>query len=413
MFTTYGLIVLVLFLGSALFNLFISYLNYSYRNHPIPKNVQDVYQEKKYEDWRHYFMDNFRFDIMKQVVNTILILILLYAEIFRFIFTQVESLSQNKDLQVLFFIGIYYMLSFVIEIIFGYYQVFHIEEKHGFNKTTKKTFWLDKLKGLILAVVLGGGLVYLISVLFSHVNSFFYVATYLVLSTILIITNLFYVKWIVPIFNKITPLEDGELKDAIVKFSTKVGYEVGKIGIIDASKRSTKLNGYFSGFGKMKQIVLYDTLKIKMTTEEIVAVLAHEIGHYKYKHILSGIARTLIILAGYLSLLYFTLNIEGFYTVFGFDQVFLGFGMILFLVLLSPMEVILGFLLNSISRKHEFQADEYSAKQYNPNAMISSLKVIARNNYSNLTPHPLYAKLTYSHPPIGDRIEALEKFLSD
>lgn len=412
MFTTYGFIVLVLFLAPLFFNIFVSLKNYQNRSQPIPEHLSDIYPESRYQKWLKYFMTNFKFELLKQLLNAILILILLFAGVFSWIYTHIALLTQNPDLQVLFFVGVYFFLSFISETIYGYYQTFKIEDKFGFNTTSKKTFWLDRFKGLILSIVFGGGLLYLVSVLFSHLNSIFYLVTFFVLSFILVFVNLIYVKWIVPIFNKITPLEDGELKNAIMDFSKKVGYEIGKIGILDASKRSTKLNAYFSGFGKTKQIVLYDTLIQKMSTEEIVAVLAHEVGHYHHKDIITGMMRSLVILAGYLGLLYVTLNIQGFYTAFGFDNSFLGFGLILFMVLLSPLEILLGFLLNYISRKREYLADAYSAKHYKPEAMISALKLLAKNNFSNLTPHPLYVKLMYSHPSTGDRIIALEKFLS-
>jgi len=412
MFSTYGLIVLVLFLGTLFFNIFVSVKNYQNRNQPIPENLKDIYPEGRYQKWLKYFMTNFKFEVWKQIINAVLILILLFGGVFSFIYSKVLLLSQNADLQVLFFVGIYFLMSFIADTIYGYYQTFKIEDKFGFNTTSKKIFWIDRIKELLLSIVFGGGLLYLVSVLFSHLNSIFYVVTFFVLSSILIFVNLIYVKWIVPIFNKITPLDEGDLKEAIVTFANSVGYEIGKIGVLDASKRSTKLNAYFAGFGKTKQIVLYDTLIQKMTTKEIVAVLAHEVGHYHYKHIITGMMRSLIILAGYLGLLFVTLNIEGFYTVFGFDNAFLGFGLILFMVLLSPLEIILGFLMNYISRKREFQADAYSAKQYKADAMISALKELAKNNFSNLTPHPLYVKLMYSHPATRDRITALEKFLS-
>ncbi|MBU0997602.1 MAG: M48 family metallopeptidase [Firmicutes bacterium] len=412
MFTTYGIIVLVLFLAPLFFNIFVSLKNYQNRSQPIPEHLSDIYPESRYQKWLKYFMTNFKFELLKQLLNAVLILILLFAGVFSWIYTHIALLTQNPDLQVLFFVGVYFFLSFISETIYGYYQTFKIEDKFGFNTTSKKTFWLDRFKGLILSIVFGGGLLYLVSVLFSHLNSIFYLITFFVLSFILVFVNLIYVKWIVPIFNKITPLEDGELKNAIMDFSKKVGYEIGKIGILDASKRSTKLNAYFSGFGKTKQIVLYDTLIQKMSIEEIVAVLAHEVGHYHHKDIITGMMRSLVILAGYLGLLYVTLNIQGFYTAFGFDNSFLGFGLILFMVLLSPLEILLGFLLNYISRKREYLADAYSAKHYKPEAMISALKLLAKNNFSNLTPHPLYVKLMYSHPSTGDRIIALEKFLS-
>ncbi|MDD3123078.1 MAG: M48 family metallopeptidase [Candidatus Izemoplasmatales bacterium] len=408
MYAGYVILVLVLFLGTTIFQITISVLNYKNRFQTLPESVSDVYEEKKYKNWLSYFMDNFKFQTLQSVLNTIFILILLVTGFFPFIYGLTNELTSSVEVMTLLFVFVYFLLSFITESFFSYYQLFTIEEKYGFNKTTKKTFFLDKLKGFLLSIILGGGLLYLICILFASVGFMFYLYVYLILSTITVLINLLYVKLFVPIFNKLKPLEEGPLKEEIMSFAKSVGYEINKISVIDASKRSSKLNAYFTGFGKMKQIVLYDTLIEKMTVEEIVAVLAHEIGHNKHKHIISGLIQSLVVLAGYVFALYFILNIEGFYLAFGFDQIFLGFGLILFLLLLSPLEVLLGFLFNSISRVHEYQADLYSAKHYSGKAMVSALKNIARNNFSNLTPHPTYVKLTYSHPPIPDRIKAIE-----
>lgn len=405
----YQIIVLVLFLGTSIFTFLISLQNYNHRNSPIPECVQDVYVESKYQKWLAYFMTHFRFESIQNTVNTILILLLLFLGGVSFLYEGITSIISKPELQVVLFIGAYFILSFIVDLVFSYISTFKIEEKYGFNKTTKKRFVSDKIKSLLLTIVLGGGLIYLIAVIYEDLNQSFYIYTYLVLATILILMNLLYVKLFVPIFNKLTPLEDGELKTKIIEFAQSVGYEVGKISVINASIRSTKLNAYFSGFGKMKQIVLYDTLIQKMSVDEIVSVLAHEIGHNKHKHIISGMIRSLVILGVYMFALYAVLNLQGFYTAFGIDRIFLGFGLILFLVLLSPLEVILGLILNTISRKHEYQADAYAAKHYKKDAMISALKVLARNNFSNLSPDPLYVKLMYSHPPISDRINAIQE----
>ena len=235
----------------------------------------------------------------------------------------------------------------------------------------------------------------------------FYLYAWLSIIAIMILMNLFIVKLFLRIFNKITPLEDGELKDAVEEFAKKVGYEVNKISVMDASKRSTRLNAMFSGFGKMKQIVLYDTLVEKMSTDEIVAVLAHEVGHSKHKHVLLRLVQSIIVLSIYLGVLLFTLNSPEFSRAFGFTDSHFGFGLIIFAVLLSPISILIGLITSGIARKQECQADEFARANTKVNSMENALRVISKENFENLTPHPLYVKLRYSHPPTADRIKAL------
>ena len=218
-----------------------------------------------------------------------------------------------------------------------------------------------------------------------------------------------YTSVFIYIFNKLTPLEDGELKDEINKFAKNVGYEISKISVMDASRRSSKLNAFFSGFGKFKKIVLYDTLIEKMSTEQIVAVLAHEIGHNKFKHIWFNITQMVIVMGIYVSLFGFILKNQVFASSFGFTEINFGFALILFTVVISPISMLIGVLTSWFSRKHEYQADHFAATKYGIMHMEEALKVLSRENFANLTPHPLYVKLTYSHPPIVSRIKAIRK----
>jgi STE24 endopeptidase len=343
------------------------------------------------------------------VFSIILTIVLLLSGLFVVFKDISEDLSSNLDIQILIFLGIYFLISFVLGIFFSYYSQFSIEERYGFNKATKKTFVLDKIKGLILTIIFGGGLVYLLSTLYYNFENWFLITAWASLVAIMLFVNMFYVKLIVPLFNKLSPLEDGELRDKINSFGKQVGYEVSKISVIDASKRSTKLNAYFSGLGKMKQVVLYDTLIEKMSPDEIVAVLAHEIGHSKHKHIYSGIIQSAIMISLYLGALLFTLKSPELSTAFGFDDTHFGFGLIIFGILLSPISIIIGAITSGISRKHEYQADKYAVDHGYKLPMMNALKVLSKENFSNLTPHPLYVKLTYSHPPVGDRLEAINK----
>jgi len=330
-------LIITIIIASFSFDLWLSILNYRHRLVTVPEVVSNIYDEKEYNTWLSYTMENYRFGLISSFVNLVLILLYLLFGVFPYFESIAVGLSGNIHIQILIFLGIYYFISFFIGIFFSYYNHFSIEERYGFNKSTKKTFVIDKIKGLILTIIFGGGLVYLLSTLYYSVGSMFYIYAWICIVAILMFVNLFYVKLIVPIFNKLKPLEAGELKDGIEKFAKEAGYEVNKVSVIDASKRSTKLNAYFSGLGKMKQVVLYDTLIAKMSTEEIVAVLAHEIGHSKHKHIVSGMIQSIIVISIYLGVLLFALNSPVISTAFGFSNTHFGFGIIIFSVLLSPI----------------------------------------------------------------------------
>ena len=403
------ILIVSLILGSFSFKLWISILNYNNRTAPIPEIISDIYAEEEYNKWLKYSMENYRLSLIETIFGIIISLVLLLSGLFVVFKDISEDLSNDLSIQILLFLGIYFLVTYFFEIFFSYYSKFSIEERYGFNKSTKKTFIIDKIKGFILTIIFGGGLIYLLFTLFDSLGNWFFITAWLSLVAIMLFVNMFYVKLIVPLFNKLRPLEDGELKDKINAFGNKVGYEVTKISVIDASKRSTKLNAYFSGLGKMKQVVLYDTLIEKMSPDEIVAVLAHEIGHSKHKHIYSGIIQTAIIISINLGVLLFTLKSPELSTAFGFDDVHFGFGIIIFGVLLSPISIIIEAITSGISRKHEYQADKYAVVHGYKVPMMTALKTLSKENFSNLTPHPLYVKLTYSHPPVADRLRAIKE----
>jgi len=403
------ILIITLIIMSFSFDLWLSILNYKHRKEPIPEVVSNIYDEAEYSKWLGYTMENYRFGLISSFVSLIILLVFLFVGAFPYFESIAIDISSNIHIQILIFLGIYYFIGFFINIFFSYYGNFSIEERYGFNKTTKKTFVIDKIKGILLTIIFGGGLVYLLSTLYYEVGSMFYLYAWLSIISIMLFVNLFYVKLIVPIFNKLRPLEDIELKESIEKFAKAVGYEVNKISVIDASKRSTKLNAYFTGFGKFKQVVLYDTLIEKMSNDEIVAVLAHEIGHSKHKHIITGMIQSIVVISIYLGVLLFTLKSPEISMAFGFTDTHFGFGLIIFSVLLSPISILIGAITSGISRKHEYQADEFARKNGYGIHLENSLRVLTKENFANLTPHPLYVKLTYSHPPIANRIAAIRK----
>ena len=397
--------ILILMFG---FELWLSILNYQNRNKPIPKNVDDVYEEKAYKKYQKYTMTNFKFGLIIKGIDLILIIILLVSGFFNWIHDLSVSINQGYYMSVLLFLLFYFIITFVIDLIISYIRTFKIEESFGFNKTSKKTFVLDKIKSFILTIILGGGLIYGLLSLHKNTDWLFFIYAWIGLTVIVIGMNLIYTSVIVPIFNKLVPLEDGSLKTKIEAFALKVGYQIDKISVMDASKRSSKLNAFFSGFGKSKRIVLFDTLIDKMSDDEIVAVLAHEIGHNKHKHIIFNLFQTVVMLSVYILVLSLFLNREILSQAFGFESINLGFNLVLYMIVLSPILTIISMGTSFVSRKFEYQADHFVKENGEANDLISALKVLARENYSNLTPHPLYVKLFYSHPPISSRIEALE-----
>jgi STE24 endopeptidase len=310
----------------------------------------------------------------------------------------------------LLFFGVIGIASDILSTPFSIYDTFVIEEKFGFNRTTVKTFVTDKIKGWLLAALLGGGLLAIFVWFYDFAGSLFWLYAWLFLTGFSVFMAMFYSTLIVPIFNKQTPLEEGELRDAIEAFARKAGFKLDNIYVIDGSKRSSKANAYFSGLGPKKRIVLFDTLIKDHTTEELVAILAHEIGHYKKKHIVKGMVVSGIHSVVMLYLLGFFINRPELSMALGVEQSSFHIGIIAFGLLYSPISTILGIAGNAMSRKHEYQADSFAARNYKPEPLQDALKKLSVNNLSNLRPHPLHVFINYSHPTLLQRLEHLEKF---
>jgi STE24 endopeptidase len=309
----------------------------------------------------------------------------------------------------LYFLGILFFVSDFIYTPFSYYKTFVIEEKYGFNKTTKKLFFIDKMKGWLLLTFLGGPLLYSITWLYLKTGSLFWIYTWIVVSVFSLFVNLFYSSLIVPFFNKQTPLEEGILKTKLEHFANKVGFKLDKIFVIDGSKRSSKANAYFSGFGPKKRIVLYDTLIQDLNTDEIVAVFAHEVGHNKRKHVLYNILLSTLFTG--LTLFILSLLIEHPLLVasLGISLPSFHIGILVFSILYTPISEFTGMLLNIVSRIFEYQADNYAKENSNANDLIQALKKLSKKSLSNLTPHPSSVFLYYSHPTLLQRIQNLNK----
>lgn len=382
-------------------------LNAKHFDDEIPQQLNDVYDEEEYKKSQAYKKTNHRFGNLTSFFSIALTLGFFFFDGFEFVDNIARSYTDNSILIALIFFGIIMMASDILTMPFSYYRVFVIEERFGFNKTTRKTFFLDKIKGWLMSAILGGGILALIIWFYEFTGKHFWLYAWGLVALFSIFMNMFYSKLIVPLFNKQTPLEEGELKDAITEYAQKVGFTLDKIFVIDGSKRSTKANAYFSGFGSQKRITLYDTLINDLETEEIVAVLAHEVGHYKRKHIIFNLFSSILLTGLTLFILSLFINSPLLSEALGVANSSFHIGLIAFGILYSPISEVTGLVMNYISRRFEYQADNYAKETYDGKPLVTSLKKLSKNNLSNLTPHPAYVFMHYSHPTLLQRVENL------
>ena len=393
-----------------LFENYLEYLNTTRWSDSIPEEVKGIYDEEKYAKQQAYSRENHRFGIWTGAFSTAITLAMFLLFGFAVVDGWVWEITSNAIVAALLFFGIIMFASDLIHLPFSVYDTFVIEEKYGFNKTTPKTFVLDKVKGWLVGGLIGGGILALVIFIYQKTGSMFWVYAWIVISTFSVFMAMFYSNLIVPLFNKQTPLEEGELRDAIRTFSQKVGFKLDTIFVIDGSKRSTKANAYFTGLGSKKRIVLYDTLIKDLTTEEIVAVLAHEIGHNKKKHVVQGLLIGLVQTAVVLFIFGQFIGNPALSRALGVETPNFHIGLVAFGVLYSPISFFTGIFMNLLSRKNEYQADRFAAENYQPEALASALKKLSVNNLSNLTPHPLYVFFNYSHPTLLQRLAHLKSF---
>lgn len=403
----YYLVLFVIILNF-LINKFLDFLNASHYNKPIPNKLKDIYEESEYMKSRRYEHKNFKFSLVSSSISFIATLAFIILKGPLALNTLVGGITTNVIFQSLFFFGIIGFLSLLINLPFAYYYTFVIEEKFGFNKTTLKMFFLDKLKSLLISCVVGGLILYAVIYLYTIFNENFWIYAWITIAGFMLFMNMFYAKLIVPLFNKQTPLEEGDLKTQIFNYCKKVNFSLSNVFVIDGSKRSTKANAYFSGLGKTKQITLYDTLIKDLTEKEIVAVLAHEVGHYKKKHILYNLFISVFFLSVFFYLMSLFLNYKVVSQAFDVSNHSFHIGVFVFTLLYFPFEFIKSIILNYISRLFEYQADRYAKETYGKADLINALKKLSKKNLSNLTPHPRYVEVYYSHPTLLQRIISLE-----
>jgi STE24 endopeptidase len=405
--------ILVIVLGVFMVEAYLLFLNYKQKDLDLPENVVDIYDEERYQKWRNYSAENTKLSFVRRALNIVLILVFLFAGVFAWIESIVDGWAPNSILlQSLFFLGIYELFNYIVGLPFGYYQTFSIEERYGFNKTTTKTFVLDRIKSLLMTLFFGGALVallYIIYKTFADNLLIFVLLAWAAIMLIMVVISYLYTAVFIKIFNKIEPLEEGETRDKILALADEIGFKVKAISKMDASKRSTKLNAFFSGYGKQKEIVLFDTLLEKMSDEEILSVLAHEFAHGKHKDVVRMFIEQAIQIGLFMGLFAVVLQTDAIYEAFGLPVGFFGFGLIIFMLLVRPIDFIFGIGTSYLSRKAEFKADHFSVTLLGKESMISALKLLARESLSDLNPHPWFVSVYYSHPPMALRIGAIEQ----
>ncbi len=384
-------------------------LNSKHMSPVLPDSLKGIYEEKEYSRFQSYKRENGRLDSWSSGVGFVVMIVFLVAGGFGWYNSWVVSLTDSVVWQTILFVVGLSVVSSVLDIPFDYYATFRIEEKYGFNKTTRRVYWLDTVKELFLSLVLGGVLLALVVWFYTWAGTYFWLYAWGAVTLFSVFMAMFYSQLIVPLFNKQTPLQEGSLRNKIQAFAGKVGFKLDNIYVIDGSKRSTKANAYFTGLGPKKRVVLYDTLIDELTEEEIVAVLAHEVGHYKKRHTLRSMVVSVIQMGVLFWLFSLCVNNVALSEALGGDRVYFQLGLIAFAILYSPVNLILGIGMNVWSRSNEYEADAFAARYYEGDYLVSGLKKISVKSLSNLTPHPLYEYIYYSHPSLLKRIDAIKR----
>ncbi|MGN7515518.1 MAG: M48 family metallopeptidase [Allomuricauda sp.] len=401
-------VILAILVVQYLVQQYLEYLNAKRFRSTLPPELADVFDEDEYKKSQQYKRTNYKFGIISDGFSLVLTICFLAFGGFEWVDQFTRSITEDSIPMALIFFGIIMLGSAILGLPFSYYRTFVIEEEYGFNKTTRSTFFSDKIKGGIITIILGGGILTLFMLFYQSTGPNFWIYAWIAVGIFILFINLFYSRLIVPLFNKQTPLEDGSLKNSIENYAQKVGFELQNIFVIDGSKRSTKANAYFSGFGKEKRITLFDTLINDLTEDEIVAVLAHEVGHYKRRHIIVNLVVSLLTTGLTLFILSLFINHPEISLAIGVSTPSFHAALVGFALLYSPISELTGLIMNYLSRKFEFQADDFAKNTFAATPLVSSLKKLSKKSLSNLTPHPAYVFVHYSHPPLVERIRNLK-----
>ena len=406
----FAIIILVALVFEFLLKLVSDLLNLKSSKNELPAVLLGVYKQEAYHKSQEYMCVNTRLSLVESSFNLLILLAFWFSGGFSWFDRVVTGWNCVPVITGLLYIGILLFVYSIIKLPFDIYGTFVIEERFGFNKITPRTFLLDMLKGFILALLLGGLLLAGILALFQYVGIYAWVYCWAAVVIFSLAMQYVAPTWIMPLFNKYTPMESGELKEAILKYTGSVNFPIKNIFVMDGSKRSSKSNAFFTGYGRNKRIALFDTLIAQHTIPEMVAVLAHEVGHYKKKHILQGMIISVVHTGVLFFLLSVFLNSPGLFQAFGFTHQPIYAGLLFFGLLYTPIELVLSILMQMLSRKNEYEADHFAAETIEqPQNMIDALKKLSAANLSNLTPHPFYVFLNYSHPPLLQRIQAIQQ----
>jgi len=404
----YGLIILFTLLFEYGLNLFADYLNLKGLATTVPEEMRGVYDPEAYRKSQEYTRVTTRFGRIVSSVMLAFTLVFWFSGAFNIVDQWVRAWDLNLLLTGVLYIGLLSFFQSLVSLPFSLYSTFVIEERFGFNKTTLRLFFMDKLKGSALAIVIGGPLLALLLAFFEFAGPYAWIYAWGAVTVFMFFMQAIAPTWIMPLFNRFEALKDGELKDAIMAFSRSVKFPLQNVFVMDGSRRTSKSNAFFTGFGKNKRIALFDTLIASQTTPELVAVLAHEIGHYKKKHITRGLLISMLHVGLVFYLLSIFISHAGLYTAFFMESPSVYAGLLFFGMLFTPIEFVLSLWMNRLSRKNEYEADRFAAESIaRPEALVESLKKLSLHNLSNLTPHPFYTFLNYSHPPLLERIRAI------
>ncbi|MEI6754180.1 MAG: M48 family metallopeptidase [Paludibacter sp.] len=401
------ILILVILTADFILERYLAFLNIKESGKKLPALLRDIYDPEKYSKQQEYFRTNSRFGMLTSSFSFVITLVMFAFGGFAWVDGLVHQFVDSPIWTPILFFGILFIANDLISIPFEWYDTFVIEERFGFNKVTPKLFVLDKLKGYGMTIVLGGGILFVVIWIYTLTPDYFWLLAWAVVTGFSLFMTMFYSQIIVPLFNKQTPLAEGELRTEIEKFAAKTNFNLDNIFVIDGSKRSTKANAYFSGLGAKKRIVLYDTLMDKMTTDEIVSVLAHEVGHYKHKHTLINF----LISMPTTLLLFFVFGLilqsDVLAQALGGTHASFHLNALAFSILYSPFSLVLDIVTNVLSRRFEYQADKFASSHGYGSQLISGLKKLSATSLSNLMPHPLYVFFHYSHPTLYQRMNKI------
>lgn len=404
-------IIIGICIAEFVFNVILQILNNKAAKFPIPKVLQGIYDDNAYQRQQSYRNENVKINFISSCIDTMVLISLFAFGGFALFDEWGHQTSSYPIIISLVFFGLVFICSWILGIPANIYRTFVIEERYGFNRTTPKIFILDTIKGLFITIIIGGGIIALLVWIYGLIPQYFWIIAWSVLTLIMLFMQFFYSDLIVPLFNKQTPLEEGELRIAIEAFAQKADFKIKNIYVINGSKRSAHANAYFTGYGSRKRIVLYDTLMEQLTTEEIVGVLAHEIGHYKHGHIYQGLISSSITNLVMFFIFGLVIDSPQIAEAAGNCQPSFHINIMVFSLLYSPFSTMLSIIDNVISRHHEWQADEFARKHNLGKAVSEALKKMSAKSLANLTPHPFVVFIEHSHPTLKDRVIHLEEKL--